>query len=319
MLVPSVALTNKKESIVDSLDLLRTFSEVATSGSFSRTAKHLSLSKGTVSKYIATLESRFGVRLLNRTSHAVSLTDAGALLLERSRPMLELADVTQAELQDRARIPSGRVRISAPYGMELTELPALINAFLGHYPEVSISLVLTNRMVDLAEEGVDIALRFGASANENLIVRKLVPMELAVCAAPVYWRKHGVPAHPGELAHHIALFNSHLNPMPKWRFEVDGQPLEVAVRGQLDATEASPLIQAALLGAGVVYLPSVMLEPYVESGRLVPVLSDFVRSDMWLSAVYLQRRHSTAVHRALLDFLADRLKPAGSRMRVGAQ
>ncbi|MET3441637.1 DNA-binding transcriptional LysR family regulator [Variovorax paradoxus] len=292
---------------MDSLDLLRTFSEVASSGSFSRTARHLALSRGTVSKYIATLERRFGVRLLNRTSRAVSLTDAGLLLLDRSRPILELADATRAELQDRARVPSGRLRISAPHGMELTELPALINDFLGHYPEVSISLVLTNRMVDLAEEGVDIALRFGASANENLIVRKLVPMELSVCAAPMYWRKRGIPAHPGELAHHVALFSTHLNPLPKWLFEADGQPLEVAVRGRLDATEAGPLIQAALLGAGVVYLPSVMLQPYIESGRLVPVLSDFVRSGMWLSAVYLQRRHSTAVHRALLDFLAARL------------
>lgn len=292
---------------MDSLDLLRTFNDVASSGSFSRTAKHLSLSRGTISKYIATLERRFGVRLLNRTSRAVSLTDAGLLLLDRSKPMLELADLTQAELQKRALVPSGRLRISAPHGMDLTELPALINAFLGHYPEVSISLVLTNRMVDLAEDGVDIALRFGAMGNENLIVRKLVPMELSVCAAPTYWRKYGVPAHPSELAHHVTLISTHLNPQPKWRFEADGQPVEVAVRGRLDATEAGPLVQAALLGAGVVYLPSAMLEPYVESGRLVPVLSEFVRSDMWLSAVYLQRRHSTAVHRAFLDFLTTRL------------
>ncbi|MDQ0571437.1 DNA-binding transcriptional LysR family regulator [Variovorax paradoxus] len=175
-------------------------------------------------------------------------------------------------------------------------------------------MVLTNRMVDLAEEGIDIALRFGPSANENLIVRKLASMELSVCAAPMYWRKHGVPAHPGELARHVSLISTHLNPASKWRFEADGQPLEVAVHGRLEATEAGPLIQAALLGAGVVYLPSVMLERYVESGRLVPVLSEFVRSDMWLSAVYLQRRHSTAVQRALLDFLADRFKPA--RLRV---
>lgn len=304
---------------MDSLDLLRTFSEVASSGSFSRTAKHLALSRGTVSKYIATLEGRFGVRLLNRTSRAVSLTDAGLLLLERSRPMLELADVTRAELQDRARVPSGRLRISAPHGIDLTELPALINIFLGHYPEVSISLVLTNRVVDLAEEGIDIALRFGPSADENLIVRKLVSMELSVCAAPMYWREHGVPAHPSELARHIALTSTQLNPLPKWRFEADGLPIEVAVRGRLDATESGPLIQAALLGGGVVYLPSVILKPYVESGRLVPVLLDFVRRDMWLSAVYLQRRHSTAVHRALLDFLADRLKPSGSRVRTAAQ
>ena len=304
---------------MDSLDLLRAFSEVASCGSFSRAAEHLALSRGTVSKYIATLESRFGVRLLNRTSRAVSLTDAGVLLLERSMPILEMADATRAELQDRARVPSGRLRVSAPHGMDLTELPALINDFLGHYPEVSISLVLSNRLIDLTEEGVDIALRFAPSANENLIVRRLVPMALSVCAAPMYWRKHGLPAHPSELAHHVALISTQLNPLAKWRFEVDHQPIEVEVRGRLDATEAGPLLQAALLGAGVVYLPSVMLQPYVESGRLVPVLTEFVRSDMWLSAVYLQRRHSTAVQRAFLDFLASRLKPAGVRMRIGSQ
>ncbi|WPG36276.1 LysR substrate-binding domain-containing protein [Variovorax sp. EBFNA2] len=144
-------------------------------------------------------------------------------------------------------------------------------------------------------------------------------MELSVCAAPTYWREHGVPVDPSELAHHVALTSAQLNPLPKWRFGTDGQPIEVTVRGTLDATESGPLVQAALLGAGVVYLPSVILKPYVESGRLVPVFSDFVRRDMWLSAVYMQRRHSTAVHRALLDFLADRLKSAGARVRTAAQ
>ncbi|WP_285413112.1 LysR family transcriptional regulator [Variovorax sp. efr-133-TYG-130] len=294
---------------MDSLELLRTFNEVAVSGSFSRAAKHLELSRATVSKYVAALEGRFGVRLLNRTSHAVSLTDAGVLLLERSKPMLELVETTRAELQDRASNPSGRLRISAPHGIDQTELPALFNAFLGHYPDVSISLLLTNRLVDLAEEGVDIALRFGPIANENLIVRKLLLIGLTVCAAPMYWKGKGNPSHPSELANHDALISTHLNPSSKWRFQVDGEPLEIAVHGRLDATEASPLIQAALQGAGVVYLPTVMLQPYLDSGRLVPALSEFVRSDMWLSAVYLQRRHSTAVHRAFLDFLESRIKP----------
>lgn len=298
---------------MDSLDLLRTFSEIASSGSFSRTAKHLSLSRGTVSKYIATLEGRFGVRLLNRTSRSVSLTDAGLLLLERSRPILELVEVTQAELQDRASTPSGRLRISAPHGIDLTQLPMLINVFLDHYPQVSISLILTNRMVDLAEDGIDIALRFGPTANENLIVRKLIPMALSVCAAPMYWRKHGIPAHPSQLAHHNALTSAGLESQAKWRFEADGKPVEVPVLGRLSATEAGPLIQAALLGSGVVYLPTEVLKPYVESGRLVPVLSDFARNDMWLSAVYLQRRDSTAVQRAFLDFLQQRMQPEGSR------
>lgn len=144
-------------------------------------------------------------------------------------------------------------------------------------------------------------------------------MELSVCASPMYWSKRGVPVHPRELAHHDALISTHLNPLSKWRFEVEAQPVEVAVRGRLHATEAGPLIPAALLGAGVLYLPSVMLKPYVESGRLVPVLANFARSDMWLSAVYLQRRHSTAVQRAFLDFLSDRLMASNARARIELQ
>ena len=294
---------------MDSLELLRTFSEIAVSGSFTRAAERLELSRGTVSKYVSALENRFGVRLLNRTSHAVSLTDAGVLLLERSKPILELAELTQAELQDRAVTPRGRLRISAPHGIDQTELPVLMNSFLGHYPQVSISVVLTNRTVDLAGEGIDIALRVGPTANENLIVRKLLPLNLTVCAAPMYWKRYGIPAHPRELANHNALVSTQLNPLPAWRFEVEGAPLEVAVQGRLDATEASPLIQAALQGAGVLYLPSIMLQPYMDSGRLVPVLSEFVRGDMWLSAAYLQRRHNTAVQRAFIDFLESRIKP----------
>ena len=293
---------------MDSLQLLRTFSEIAGSGSFSRAAERLELSRGTVSKYISILEKRFGVRLLNRTSHAVSLTDAGALLLERSKPMLELVDITEAELQDRAATPRGRLRISAPHGIGQTRLPVHMDAFLEHYPEVKISLIQTNRTVDLASEGIDIALRIGPNGNENLVLRRLLLMDMTVCASPLYWKRHGTPITPGELANHNALVSTELNPLSTWRFEVGGEPMQVPVQGRLDATEASPLIQAALQGAGVLYLPFLIVQPYIESGRLVPVLSDFVRSDIWLSAAYLQNRHKTAAQRAFLDFLESRIK-----------
>lgn len=293
---------------MDSLQLLRTFSEIATSGSFSRAAERLELSRGTVSKYIAVLEERFGVRLLNRTSHAVSLTDAGTLLLERSKPMLELVDLTEAELQDRAATPRGRLRISAPHGIGQTKLPMHMDAFLEQYPEVKISLVQTNRTVDLATEGIDIALRIGPNGNENLVLRRLLLMGLTVCASPIYWKKHGIPTTPGELAKHNALVSTELDPLSTWRFEVGGESIQVPVQGRFDATEASPLIQAALQGAGVLYLPFLMVQAYIESGRLVPVLSNFVRNDIWLSAAYLQHRHKSAAQRAFLDFLESRIK-----------
>jgi DNA-binding transcriptional LysR family regulator len=293
---------------VDSLDLLRTFNEVASHGSFSRAADHLGLSKATVSKSIAALERRFGVRLLNRSTRAVSLTDAGDLLLHRSRPMLALAADTQAELEQRASTPKGRLRVSAPHGVDQTEIPALLHEFLACHPEVHLSLLLTNRDVDLAAEAIDIALRVSATSNDNHIERKLLRLRLAVCASPLYWQRHGVPLHPAELARHNALVISDQSALATWHFQDESAPLEVAVQGRLDATGAGLLIQAAVQGAGVLHLPAVLLQPYLDSGRLVEVLAEFGRDDLWLSAVYLQRRHSTAVQRAFLEFMGRRIE-----------
>jgi DNA-binding transcriptional LysR family regulator len=183
---------------MDSLDLIRTFREVASHGSFSQAAKKLDMSKATVSKYVAELETRFGVRLLNRSTRSVSLTDAGQLLLDRSTPVLEMVELTQAELQDRASQPAGRLRISAPHGMGNGEFPNLLADFMRYYPDVSISLQLTNRTVDLAEEGIDVDIRSGPVEDANLIVRKLRLMQMVVCASPIYWKKHGKPEHPRD-------------------------------------------------------------------------------------------------------------------------
>ncbi|WP_432728150.1 LysR family transcriptional regulator [Variovorax sp. W6] len=292
---------------MDSLDLIRTFREVASHGSFSQAAKRLDMSKATVSKYVAELETRFGVRLLNRSTRSVSLTDAGQLLLERSTPVLEMVELTQSELQDRASQPGGRLRISAPHGMGNGEFPNLLADFMRYYPDVSISLQLTNRTVDLAEEGIDVDIRSGPVEDANLIVRKLRLMQMVVCASPIYWKKHGKPEHPRDLANHEALTHSLLGAQPVWRFDDGGQPLDVHVKSRMDCTEGAPLIRVAMRGFGVIYLPSILVQSHIEHGELVPVLQDYTRKDMWLSAAYLQRRHNSAALRALLDFLQTRV------------
>ncbi|MBB3177446.1 LysR family transcriptional regulator [Variovorax sp. Sphag1AA] len=300
---------------MDSLDLIRTFREVASHGSFSRAASKLDVSKATVSKYIAELESRLGVRLLNRSTRAVSLTDAGSLLLERSKPMMEMFEDTQAEVQEHASRPTGRLRLSAPLGAGHGDLPKLVGEFMGHYPDVSISLHLTNRNIDMAEEGIDLALHFGPIEDENLIVRKLARRSLVVCASPIYWKKHGKPAHPSELTEHDTLTHSRLGPHPQWRFEVDGKPFDVQVKTRMDANESAALIQVALQGFGLIYMPEMLVQPHIDHGELVPVLQAYTRNDMWLSAAYLQRRHNSAALRALLDFLEMRFGREGKSAR----
>ena len=302
---------------MDTLELLRTFRDVAEQGSFSRAATRLGLARATVSKYVAELETRLGVRLLNRSTRSVSLTDAGALLLERSGPVMEMLSLTRDELQAHASRPTGRLRISAPHGMGQGDLPRLLARFMGHYPEVHLSLHLSNRTVDMAEEAVDLALRFGPVADENLIVRKLRQVPLVVCASPRYWKQHGVPTQPDDLARHDALTYSRLGPNPHWRFEVDGRPVDVPLRSRMDATELAPLIQVAMQGFGVLYVPSMLVRSQIDHSELVAVLQGHARRDIWLSAAYLQRRHNSAALRALLDFLQTHLgdAPAAARPR----
>lgn len=212
---------------MDSFDLIKTFQEVTAHGSFSRAATRLDMSKASVSKYVAELERRFGVRLLNRSTRSVSLTDAGALLLQRSTPVMDMLQLTQAELSEHGSHPTGRLRVSAPHGMGQGNFPMLLTQFLGFYPDVKLSLHLSNRVIDIAEEAIDVALLLGPVANDNLIVRKLKLVPMVACASPVYWRKYGVPELPADLSQHVTLVNSRLGQHPVWRFEADGVPMDV--------------------------------------------------------------------------------------------
>jgi DNA-binding transcriptional LysR family regulator len=290
---------------MDTLELIRTFREVASRGSFSMAARALDVSRANVSKYVAELESRLGVRLLNRSTRTVSLTDAGSLLLARSTPLMEMITLTQAELQQRARQPSGRLRLTAPHGLGQTELPALLGEFMTRYPEVSISLDLSNQVIDMIDEGIDIALRVGRISDANLIVRKLQRVEFAVCATPGYWARRGIPNHPDELADHDALTYS-LGSSAEWRFEIGGQLHGVPLRSRMEASDAAPLVGVALQGLGVVYLPRIMVQAHLASGALQAVLDGYSPGDVWLYAAYAQRRHNSAALKALLAFLEAR-------------
>jgi len=290
---------------MDSLDLIQTFREVARRGSFSAAARALDMSPANVSKYVAALEARFGVRLLNRTTRKVSLTDAGQLLYERSGPVLELVQITAGELLERATKPSGRLTLSAPSRLMRTPVPVLLGRFLTLHPAVSLNLRLTNRVVDLAEEGVDIALRVGPIPDASVIVRRFMPVSYSVAATPAYWRAHGTPAHPKELGAHRTLCVSLHDEAPAWHFQDHGKPFSVPLQPLVNATELEPLLPMALQDLGVVYAPTISLAAPLESGALTEVLADYMPREVWLYAAYAQRRHNSAALAALLAFLAQ--------------
>jgi DNA-binding transcriptional LysR family regulator len=249
------------------------------------------------------LETRLGTRLLNRTTRAVSLTEAGSLLLTRSTPLLEMIDMTRDELSRHARLPSGRVRMTAPVGLGQIELPGLLAQFIQLYPDVHLSLDLTNRTVDLVNEGIDIALRIGPIRDSSLIVRKLQPVEMVLCASPAYWSRRGLPMHPDELIDHEALTHSPHGQSPEWPFCIDDAVHVVAVKSRMDASDAGPLIDLALRDMGMLYLPELLVRDHLASGSLQPALFDFCLKDRWLYAAYTQRRYNSAAIKTLLDFL----------------
>jgi DNA-binding transcriptional LysR family regulator len=295
---------------MDTLELIRTFREVASRGSFSMAARSLDVSKANVSKYVAELETRLGVRLLNRTTRTVSLTDAGALLLERSAPLVEMIELTRLELQQRSRLPSGRLRLTAPQGLGHNQLPLLLAKFMAKYPDVTVSLDLSNHVLDMVHEGIDLALRVGPIPDSNLIVRKLQQLPFVVCATPAYWDQRGLPAHPDDLADHDALTFSARDSGHEWRFEIEGQPYDVPVRSRINTTDPMPLVALALQGLGMLWAPRNIVEEHLHSGALQGVLQDYSPRDVWLYAAYTQRRHNSAALKAMLAFLEEQwLKP----------
>jgi DNA-binding transcriptional LysR family regulator len=298
---------------MDGLELLKTFLEVANRGSFSRAAGKLGISKASVSKHVASLESRFSVRLFNRSTRSVTLTDAGRLLQERSMPLMEMVELTQSELEARGSRPSGRLRVTAPHGLVQTDFPALLGEFITLYPDVHIDLHLSNRVIDLVEDGVDVALRVGRIGDENLIVRRLRPMALILCATPGYWARRGMPRSPEDMRQHDVLAYSAAGGAPHLPFEVEGKPFNLPVRARMDANDAGALIAAALAGIGAVCVPALLAQPHVGRGSLVPVLAEFMPTDLWLYAAYTQRRHNSAALRALLDLLEARMQEHGAQ------
>ena len=230
---------------MDSLDLVKTFREVALRRSFSRAAIALGMSKASVSKRVAELEANCGVRLLNRSTRSLSLTDAGEVLLERSVQLVENAERTLADLQEFAIKPQGRLRMTAPSGLANEWLTGVLIDFMDQHPDVSISIDFTNRDVDLVEEGVDIALQGGRIEDLNLIVRRLAPVQTVLCASPGYWARHGLPKVPEDLERH-ALLRFSVMPQGYLPLQKDGQAMPIAVRARMDSNEPAALIELAL-------------------------------------------------------------------------
>lgn len=290
---------------MDRFDEIGAFAAVADAKSFTQGARRLGVSSAQVSKLVARLENRLGARLLNRTTRDVSLTDTGRAYLERARVLLEDFEALEGSVRDQSG-PRGTLRISAPVSFGANQLtPALLD-FAAAYPEVSLDVSVTDRMVNLVEEGFDVGVRIGQLADSSVIARRLAAVRLVTCASPDYLQGAGAPQTPADLSRHEAILDSNMRDPTVWVYGGKADPHEVRVHGRLKFGGADACVMAARRGLGIAYTPAFAAAEDLRAGRLVALLCAYEPQLIHVHAVYPHARHLAAKVRVFVDFLADR-------------
>ncbi|MBO6519671.1 MAG: LysR family transcriptional regulator [Rhodospirillales bacterium] len=290
----------------DPLEGMSVFAAVVDAESFTGAARQLRLSKGAVSVQIQKLEDRLGVRLLNRTTRRLSLTDEGRAFYEHCRRILDEAREAVDALDSLGAVPRGVLRINAPMSFGILHLGPAVAEFMHEYPEVVIDMTLNDRQIDVVEEGFDMAIRIARLPDSSLIARRLAPCRRVVMASPEYWDKHGRPSHPSDLKDHDALIYDYLPEPDTWTFKGPEGRFSVTVSGRLRANNGEVLLNAAKRGIGVDLAPTFFCCGEIQSGELEVALTDYEDDPISVYAVYPHRRHLSPRVRAFVDFLADR-------------
>lgn len=290
---------------MDRLDELAAFVAVADARSFTQGARKLGVSSAQVSKLVARLENRLGARLLNRTTRDVSLTDTGQAYLERARDLLDGFEALETSVKDQSG-PSGRLKVSAPVSFGRNQLtPALLD-FAAGCSAVSLDVVFSDRMVNLVEEGFDVAVRIGHLSDSSLVARRLAAVRLVTCASPDYLARAGTPTTLADLAKHEAVLDTNARDPTVWRFGPQSDTRDVRVHGRLSFSGAEACAAAGVAGFGLIRSPAFAVAEDLRAGRLVPVLCNYEPEVIHVHAVYPHARHLAAKVRAFVDFLAAR-------------
>src|SRR5947207_10618300 len=296
---------------MDRLAGIEVFAKVVESGSFAKAADRLGLSTSGASRQVAELEAHLQTRLLNRTTRRVSLTESGRQFYERAvQLMADLAEAEQ-EASSAAVVPRGTIRLTTSVNFGVRHVAPAIAEFLERYPDVRFDVSLSDRVVDLVEEGLDLAIRIGAPVADNLVARKLGETRMVPCASPGYLAKHAAPKTPEDLAHHNCFTYEYVSPRHVWRFrDRSGAERAVRVAGRLHSNNGDLLAEVAARGTGIVFEPAFIVGPEVRAGRLVPLLQDFVPPPVPIYALYPSRKHLSAKVRRFVEFLIERFSSA---------
>lgn len=284
---------------------IRAFVQVFDAGGFSAAARAHGRSKALLSKYVTELEDYLGVRLMNRTTRKLGLTEAGEAYYREASQLLQQLDDLDASISEHSASPRGLIRVSAPRNFGERSLAPAIFAFLAENPLVSIDLRLEDRFVDLVEEGIDVALRITTLADSSLIARKIAETGRALVVSPALLGRIGIPERPEDLRGLPVVLDSNMPGIGQWRFVDKGMPFSVSVTGRVRVNSPVAAADAAAAGLGFAIVPRLLADGHIAAGRLVTVLDGFLPEAGSLYAVYPHKKHLAAKVRALIDHLVD--------------
>lgn len=286
----------------------RMFVAVMETGSFAKAAARLGTSSGQASKLVSRLEQNLGVRLLNRTTRALSPTEVGQAYFERIKMLLEELDALDESIKNRFGSASGKLRLTAPMSFGTVQLvPAFID-FAQAYPGIELDVSFSDRVVNLVDEGFDAGVRIGNPFDSSLIARRLCNARIVIAASPAYLVAHGEPATPHDLASHDCVLDTNFRDPFVWRFcdAASQEPIAIDVRGRLHFSSGDACLVAAERGLGIARIPSFMAGPLFRDGRLKPLLRSFEDKPLGIHAIYPPGRHLALKVRVLVDFLGER-------------
>jgi DNA-binding transcriptional LysR family regulator len=290
---------------MDRIDAMQAFIAVADLGGFAPAARKLGLSPSGVTRVIAALEEHLGARLLQRTTRSVALTDAGARYLERVRRILADVEEAEASIKDERTRPSGRLVVSAPVGFGRLHVSPVMSEYLKRYAEVSGELRLADRMINLVEDGVDLAVRIGHLADSSLVARHVGEMRRIVVASPGYLKAHGEPKTPEAIASHQTIQFGGATASPDWRFVRDGNEVRFAPVPRLTTNSADAAIGYAVRGGGLTRVLAYQAADAIRAGRLKILLAKFEPAPLPIHIVYPTSRLLSAKVRTFIDLVVE--------------
>jgi len=297
---------------MDRLTEMEAFATVVDQGGFTDAARKMGISKSAVSKHVSSLETRLGARLLNRTTRRVSPTEIGLAYYDRARRVLNDAGEADALVTAMQSAPSGMLRVSVATDFGVNHLSPILGGFLHEYPDITVNMVLNNRYVELISEGFDMAIRVGELEDSSLRARKLTETTKRMIASPDYFKKFGRPLKIDDLNDHKLLHYSNQAAGNVWKITApSGEKRQVRTAGSLTVNDGQSLLNAAVGGLGIAYLPSFLYADYLREGLLEDAIPDLPVETQGIYAVYPPGRYTQPKVRAFIDFLVDKFREKG--------